>query len=201
MSSSSQPFREGKHMRSTSLPIKDLVVFAALGAIMFASHLVLIGVPNIGFIGLFISAFTLTYRVRALIPIYIYIMLYGVFFGVLTWIPYLFVWLPLWGMFMLIGRFNLPIKVKVPVYMVLCALHGLSFGTLYAPFSAFLFGIPFKLQTIIAWIIAGLPYDIAHAIGNLAAGIMIVPLSELLKRLDAQVKSNSNTTKLNDVDV
>jgi len=181
-------------MRSTSLPLKDLVVFAALGAIMFVSHLVLIGVPNIGFIGLFIAAFTLTYRVRALIPLYIYIMLYGLYFGFLTWIPYLFVWLPLWGMFMLIGKFNLPVKVKVPVYMVLCALHGLSFGTLYAPFSAFLFGIPFTLQTILAWIIAGFPYDIAHAIGNLAAGILIVPLSELLKRLDTQTKQINNTT-------
>jgi len=186
-------------MRSTPLPLKDLVIFAALGSIMFVSHLVLMGVPNIGFIGLFIAAFTLTYRVRALIPIYIYIMLYGLYFGFLTWIPYLFVWLPLWGMFMLIGRFNLPVKVKVPVYMILCALHGLSFGTLYAPFSVFLFGIPFDLQTILAWIVAGLPYDIAHATGNLAAGILILPLSELLKRLDAQTKQ-SNTTKLNDAD-
>jgi len=154
---------------------------------MFISHMALMGIPNIGFIGLFMAAFTLTYRVRALIPIYVYIMLYGVFYGLMTWIPYLFVWLPLWAMFMLIGKFNLPLVAKVPVYMILCALHGLSFGTLYAPFAAFLFGIPFRLSTMIAWITAGLPFDIAHALGNLAAGVLIVPLVELLKKLNEQV--------------
>jgi energy-coupling factor transport system substrate-specific component len=114
-------------------------------------------------------------------------MLYGVFFGLMTWIPYLFVWLPLWGMFMVIGMFNLPLVAKVPVYMILCALHGLSFGTLYAPFAALLFGIPLRLNTMLAWIAAGFPFDIAHALGNLAAGVLIVPLTELLKKLNAQV--------------
>jgi len=151
--------------------------------------MVMYGIPNIGFIGLFMAAFTLTYRVRALIPIYVFIMLYGAFFGFVTWIPYLFVWLPLWGMFMIAGKFNLPIKIKVPLYMVLCALHGLAFGTLYAPFSAWLFGIPFSFQTMLAWIISGIPFDIAHAIGNLIAGTLILPLSELLKKLDTQVHS------------
>jgi len=145
------------------------------------------GIPNIGFIGLFIAAYTLTYRVRALIPIYVYIMLYGLIYGFLTWIPYMFVWLPLWGMFMLVGKINLPLKAKVPVYMILCALHGLAFGTLYAPFASLLFGIPLSLNSMLAWIAAGLPYDVAHAVGNLAAGILIVPLSELLKKLNGQL--------------
>ena len=178
-------------MRSSTRRLKELIIFAVLGAIMFTSHVALMGVPNIGFIGMFIAAFTLTYRVRALIPIYVYVMLYGVFYGFLTWIPYLFVWLPLWGMFMLAGKLNLHVKVKVPLYIILCALHGLAFGTLYAPFSAMLFGIPFSFQAMFAWIIAGFPYDIAHALGNLAAGILIVPLSELLKKLDAQVMNKS----------
>jgi len=174
-------------MRSSTRKLKELIIFAALGAIMFISHIAMMGLPNIGFIGLFIAAFTLTYRVRALIPIYVYIMLYGAFYGFLTWIPYLFVWIPLWGIFMLAGKLKLSLKVKVPVYMVLCALHGLSFGTLYAPFSALLFGFQFSFQTMLAWIIAGFPYDIAHAIGNLAAGTLIVPLTELLKELDSQI--------------
>ena len=174
-------------MRSSTRRLKELVLFASLGAIMFISHLAMMGIPNIGFIGLFIAAFTLTYRIKALIPLYIYIMLYGVFYGLLTWIPYLFVWLPLWGMFMLIGKVDLPVVIRIPLYMVLCALHGLAFGTLYAPFSALLFGIPLTFKTMLAWIIAGFPFDIAHAIGNLAAGTLIVPLVALLKKLDAQM--------------
>ena len=178
-------------MRTSTRRLKELIIFAVLGAIMFISHVILIGLPNIGFIGLFIAAFTLTYRVRALIPIYIYVMLYSLFYGLITGIPYLVVWLPLWGLFMLIGKFSLPLKLKVPVCMIFCALHGLAFGTLYAPFAVLIFGIPLSFQTTLAWIVAGFPYDIAHAIGNLAAGVLIVPLSELLKKLDTQVMLKS----------
>ena len=163
---------------------------------MFISYLVMFAIPNIGFVGMFIAAFTLTYRVKALIPLYIFVMLYGLFYGLITGIPYLVVWLPLCGMFMLIGKVNLPLKLKIPVYMILCALHGLAFGTLYAPFAVLIFGIPLSFQTMLAWIIAGLPYDFAHALGNLAAGILIVPLSELLKKLDSQIMLKSASSEV-----
>jgi len=145
----------------------------------------MIWIPSVHLLGLFIAAYTLTYRVRALIPIYVYVMIYGALYGFSAWwVPYLYIWLPLWGMFMFVSRFQLPVKMKVPIYMFLCALHGLFFGILYAPFQAWLFGLNF--QGLVAWIIAGIPFDVVHAISNLAAGILILPLSELLKRLDAQ---------------
>jgi len=150
----------------------------------------LIMIPNIHLIGLFIAAFTLTYRAKALIPIYVYVMVYGALYGFSTWwIPYLYIWLPMWGFFMLVGVINLPTKIKIPVCMLFCALHGLSFGILYAPFQALIFG--FSFQAMIAWIIAGLPFDIIHAISNFAIGLLIVPLTELLKKLDAQLHKNS----------
>ena len=86
---------------------------------------------------------------------------------------------------MLAGRLRLSVKVKVPLYMILYAFHGLSFGIMYAPFQAWIFGLSFN--GMIAWIAAGIPFDVVHAISNLAAGILIVPLSELLKKLDAQI--------------
>ena len=140
-------------------------------------------IPNVHVLGLFIAATTITYRTRALIPLYAWVLLEGAFAGFsLWWLPYLYVWLPLWGMFMLIGKLNLPNAIKPPLYMILCALHGLSFGILYAPAQALMFG--FSFQMTITWIIAGLPFDIAHAIGNFAAGTMIIPLATLLKKLD-----------------
>jgi len=150
---------------------------------MFLSRLIMLMIPNVHVLGLFIAAMTISYRTRALIPLYAWIMLEGVLTGFsLWWIPYLYVWLPLWGMFMLVGRIKLPIKIKIPLYMMLCALHGLSFGTLYAPAQALMFG--FSFQVTVAWIIAGLPFDVIHAIGNFAAGTLILPLSSLLIRLD-----------------
>ena len=76
----------------------------------------------------------------------------------------------------------MPKKVAIPVYMLVCGLHGLGFGTLYAPAQALFFGLSFKAT--LAWIAAGLPWDAVHGLGNLAAGTLIVPLSGLLKKID-----------------
>jgi len=45
---------------------------------------------------------------------------------------------------------------------------------------------------MIAWIVAGIPFDVIHAVSNFAAATLIIPLSELLKKLNAQV-INKNT--------
>jgi energy-coupling factor transport system substrate-specific component len=167
-----------------------LTVFALLGAMMFLTKNAMAGLPlpNIHPLGLFIAAFTLAYRARALAPLYVYVMVDGAFWGFsMWWIPYLYIWLPLWGMFMLVGAApakKLPVKLKVLLCMFLCGLHGLSFGMLYVPAQAVMFGLNFN--GMVAWIIAGLPFDIIHAVGNLAMGTLIIPLSELLKKLDKQ---------------
>jgi energy-coupling factor transport system substrate-specific component len=44
-----------------------------------------------------------------------------------------------------------------------------------------------NLEQLIAWIIAGFPFDIVHAIGNLVLGMLILPLSALLQRLSRSV--------------
>jgi energy-coupling factor transport system substrate-specific component len=158
------------------------MIFAMLAAVMHAMQFALQGIPGVQLIGLFISALTLTYRARALIPIYVWIMLHGIFYGFIWIIPYLYIWLPLWGIFMLAGRIRLPKKALAPIYMVLCALYGLSFGVLYAPFWAVWAGLTFN--GMIAWIIAGLPVDIGYAVSNFAFGALIIPLAALLKKLD-----------------
>ena len=77
---------------------------------------------------------------------------------------------------------NIPTKLKAPVYMVVSALHGFLFGTLYAPAQAILFGLSFK--GMIAWIIAGLPWDVVHGISNFCCGLLIVPLTKILRKLE-----------------
>jgi energy-coupling factor transport system substrate-specific component len=160
-----------------------LVIYGVLGGIMFLSKVMMIGLPNIHLIGLFIAAFTLTFRAQALIPIYVYIFLSGIFYGFsIWWVPHLYIWLPLWGAFMIFGNLNLPSKAKIPVAMSLCALHGFTFGLMYAPFQALVLG--FNLQMTIAWIVAGIPFDIIHGVSNLASGVLVIPLAALLKKLN-----------------
>ena len=77
---------------------------------------------------------------------------------------------------------NMPRRVAVPVYMAVCGLHGFAYGTLYAPAQALFFGYT-PAQTL-AWIATGLPFDALHGLGNLAAGVLIIPLRDLLVRLE-----------------
>lgn len=164
------------------LKVKEIAVFGMLGAMMYASKVLMEVAPNIHLIGTFIIAETVVYRKKALYPIYVFVFLTGLLSGFATWwIPYLYIWAVLWGAAMLLPQ-NLPKKARPVIYMLLCGLHGLLYGTLYAPAQAILFGLDFK--GMIAWIVAGLPYDAVHAAGNLAAGLLICPLISILKRAE-----------------
>ncbi len=164
------------------LSVKEVVVFAMLGSIMYTSKVIMEFLPNVHLLGMFTMTFTLVYRKKALYPIYTYILLNGIFAGFATWwIPYLYIWTVLWGLTMLLPKQMNP-KIKPLVYMVVCACHGFLFGTLYAPAQALLFGLSFK--GMIAWIIAGLPWDVVHGISNFFCGMLIVPLSKLLIKLE-----------------
>lgn len=82
---------------------------------------------------------------------------------------------------MLLPR-NMPEKLRPVVYMLVCAAHGFLFGTLYAPAQAILFGLNFN--QMIAWIAAGLPWDIIHGISNFFCGVLIVPIISVLQRAE-----------------
>jgi len=152
-----------------------------LGTLMFCSKIIMEILPNIHLLGMLTMTYTVAFRRKALLPIYIYVMLNGLYAGFnLWWVPYLYIWTILWAVTMLLPK-NMPKKAKCVVYPIVCCLHGIAFGTLYAPAQALMFGLSFK--QMLAWIIAGLPWDIVHGIGNLFVGMLIVPLSELLTKL------------------
>jgi energy-coupling factor transport system substrate-specific component len=142
--------------------------------------------PNVHLLGALTMVYTLVYRKKALIPIYIYVMLNGIYAGFnLWWMPYLYIWTLLWGATMLLPK-RMPRSLAVIVYPILCSAHGFLYGILYAPAQAVMFGLDFR-QTI-AWIAAGSAFDIIHGISNFAVGFLIIPLSEVLRRLHAQHK-------------
>lgn len=158
---------------------KELAVFAMLGAVMYASKIIMEIAPNIHLLGVFTIAYTVVYRKKALYPIYTYVFLNGIFSGFATWwIPYLYLWTVLWGAVMLLPQ-KMPAKLAPIVYMAVCAAHGFLFGTLYAPAQAILYGLSF--QGMIAWIIAGFPFDCIHGVSNFFCGILIVPLISILR--------------------
>ena len=161
------------------LTIREIAIFGMLGSIMYASKFLMELFPNVHLLGVFTVAFTVVYRKKALYPIYTYVILNGIFCGFATWwVPYLYVWTILWGVVMLLPP-NMPKAIRPLIYMAVCAAHGCLFGTLYAPAQALLFGLNFK--GMIAWIIAGLPWDFVHGISNFLCGILIMPIISILK--------------------
>ena len=158
---------------------REVAVFAMLGALMYASKMIMEIAPNVHLLGTFVIAFTIVYRKKALYPIYVFVLLTGVYAGFATWwIPYLYFWTILWGVTMLLPR-NIPKKIRPLVYMLVCAAHGFLYGTLYAPAQAVFFGL--NLEGTIAWIVAGLPWDCVHGISNFFCGMLIMPIVRVLR--------------------
>lgn len=169
-------------MKNGKLTIREMAVFAMLGALMYASKMIMEVAPNVHLLGVFTIAFTVVYRKKALYPIYTYVLLNGIFCGFATWwIPYLYLWAVLWGATMLLPK-RIPEKIRPLVYMLLCAAHGFLFGTLYAPAQALLYGLSF--QKMVAWVISGLPWDFVHGVSNFFCGMLIVPVIKILTFLE-----------------
>ena len=161
------------------LTTRELTVFAMLGAVMYASKVILEFAPNIHLLGVFTIAFTIVYRKKALYPIYIYVLLNGMFSGFSAWwVPYLYLWTVLWGFVMLLPK-KMPRLIQPIVYMAVCVVHGFLFGTLYAPVQAVLFGL--SLEGMVAWIVAGLPWDFLHGVSNFFCGVLIMPIVSVLR--------------------
>lgn len=167
--------------KKRGLSVYELVLFPMLGMVMFVSKIVMESLPNIHLLGMLTMVYTLVFRFKALIPIYIYVFVNGLYAGFSAWwIPYLYVWTVLWAVTMLLPR-QIPRKIACFVYPLVCCLHGLAFGVLYAPAQALMFHLNWEMT--VTWVVAGFLFDVFHGAGNLLAGLLIVPLSELLLRL------------------
>ncbi len=170
------------------LTVRETVTFGMLATLMYASKMLMEAFPNIHLLGVFVIATTVVYRKKALYPIYAYVLLNGLVAGFSTWwIPYLYIWTILWGATMFLPK-KMPDKIKPIVYMTVCALHGFLFGILYAPAQAILFGLNF--EGMIAWIVAGFPFDIVHGISNFCCGILICPIVAVLRKAEFYARQN-----------
>lgn len=170
------------------LTAKETAVFGMLGALMYASKVLMDILPNVHLLGVFTIALTLVYRKKALYPIYVFVLLMGLFNGfAMWWIPHLYLWTVLWGVTMLLPQ-KMPKKIRPFVYMTVCALHGFLYGTLYAPAQAVMYSLNFN--AMITWIIAGLPFDAIHGVSNFFCGVLIIPLEKALLFAEGRLKSD-----------
>ncbi len=165
------------------LTTRDMTVFALLGTLLFVGDIVFESIPNVHPVTALLAAYTLVYRWKALIPLYVYVFMTGLSWGFSAfWIPYLYAWLPLVMLVLLIPR-RVPFVFRCVLCVAVCALHGLAFGLLWAPFQMLAFR--WSLEAVFTWVLMGLPYDALHAVGNaVAASLIVMPLSLLLAKLE-----------------
>lgn len=164
----------------SKISVLEIAVFGMLGALMYASKELMALLPNIHIVGALVVAETVVFRKKALYPIYVYVLLMGLFSGFTTWwIPHLYLWLILWGAVMLVPK-NISLKWQPVVYATVCSLHGFLYGILYAPFQALAYHLNF--QGMIIWIANGFLFDVTHGISNfIGTLILFLPIVKVLQ--------------------
>lgn len=168
------------------LTTNRMAVFGLMSALLFAARQAMSSLPNIHLTGVFIVVLTVVYGKLALYPLYTFVLLEGLFAGFNTWwLPYLYIWTMLWGAVMLLPKNMKPKKAAI-VYALVCAAHGFLYGILYAPAQAMIFGLTW--EGMLAWIASGFTFDLIHGVSNFCCGLMILPLINVVKRLDKAVQ-------------
>jgi len=162
------------------LNVRETVLFGILGALTFAGKYVMQGLPNIEPVSLMVMLFAVTFGLKAVYPVYVYVVMEFLFYGLNTWsVCYLYIWLVLLLLALALRKMEGALG-----WALLSAVYGLAFGALCAPVDVFLggFGYAFAKWT------SGIPFDIAHCAGNFAMALLLFrPLRKLLTQLYAKL--------------
>jgi energy-coupling factor transport system substrate-specific component len=154
----------------------QITLFGILAAMTFGAKVVMSYLPNIEPVTLLFLVFGAVFGWRAVFIVYAYVAAEVLFYGIGLWnINYLYIWL----IPVLLGC-GLK-KLRNPILWALVSgVYGFLFGALCAPVDCVVGGIGYALSK---WI-SGIPFDIAHGIGNLVlTAALFLPLRNLTDRL------------------
>ena len=163
-------------MKANTLTIREICLFGILGALTFGAKYVMSWMPNIEPVSLMVMLFAVTFGIKCLFPVYLYVLLEVLFYGLGTWnINYFYVW-PILAILALVMR-----KIDNPLgWALLSGVFGLLFGLLCSPVDMFIGGLGYALSK---WSM-GVMFDIFHCIGNFVIALLaFVPLRKLLTQL------------------
>ena len=158
-----------------------MALFGVLGALTFALQVAMAPLPNIEPVSLLVMIFAVVFGWKCLYPVYIFVAMEILFYGISTWnVYYLYVWtvLALGGIMMR--------KATHPLaWALLSAVFGLFFGALCGIVDVFIGGFAYAASK---WV-SGIPFDLLHCGGNFGmALIMFKPLRNLLEKLYSNMR-------------
>ena len=163
------------------LTIREITLFAVLGALTFALQVAMAPLPNIEPVSLLVMIFAATFGWKCLYPIYVFVSMEILFYGISVWnIYYLYVWtvLALCAILLRTQRSTL-------LWALLSAVFGLFFGALCGIVDIFIGGFSYAAAK---WV-SGIPFDLLHCGGNFAmALILFKPLRAVMEKFYAKMK-------------
>lgn len=163
------------------LTIREITLFAVLGAMMFALQVVMAPLPNIEPVSLLVMIFAAVFGWKALYPVYVFVVMEILFYGISTWnIYYLYVWAVLAFAAILMRKQTQPLA-----WALLSAVYGLMFGALCGIVDIFIGGFGYAAAK---WV-SGIPFDLLHCGGNFVIALIIFrPLRTALEKLYGRMK-------------
>ena len=163
------------------LTVRQVVLFGMLGALIFAAKYVMAFLPNIEPVSLMVMLCAVVFGRKGAYPIALYVLMEVLFYGLGLWnINYLYIWAILG---IAAGQMR-KVQGALP-WAILSGTFGLLFGALCAPVDVVIGGFGYAIAK---WV-SGIPFDIAHCLGNFAiALVMFVPMRNLLEKLYAKLE-------------
>ena len=163
--------------RPKILTVKEMALFGVLGALTFALQVVMGPLPNSEPVSLLVILFAATFGWKCLYPIYIFVAMEILFYGLGVWnVYYLYVWLILALVAMAMGKMENPLG-----WAVVSGAFGLMFGALCGIVDVFIGGFGYAITK---WI-SGISFDLLHCAGNFVIALLLFkPLHKLMEKLN-----------------
>lgn len=155
---------------------RDVAVLGLLTALLYGGKMAMAPLPNIEPVSLLILVYVSVLGLRALLPVYAYVLLEIATWGFGYWSAcYLYVWAALALAAWALRRMESPLG-----WALLSGAFGMSFGALCALTYWAAGGWAFALS----WWLSGIPFDLLHGAGNFAMALALFrPCRKLLRKL------------------
>ena len=164
--------------------LKMLILSAVFGALLIAIQVVMGFLPNIELVTTLLLVFAAVCKGYTFVSVYVFVLAEGLIYGFnLWWLGYLYIWLIPTVMGILMRNIKNPI-----FHAVFSAIFGLMFGILMSPPDLLL-----GKHEALAYIIAGIPFDIMHCISNgILTALLYLPLKTVLEKAIYKIKKEGS---------
>ena len=159
----------------------DIALVALMVAVIEVFKFAMMGLPNIELTSFWLVLFSKNFGKKVYFVVPVFVLIEGIIFGFnLWWISYLYVW----PLLILVTRL-MHKNDSALIWASVSAVFGLAFGALCAiPYGFTGTDLQSGLTIAFNWWVAGIPWDIAHCVGNFALMMLLYkPLSSVMLKL------------------